>query len=58
MLFQRIAGTNQTPDLIQTEPFQRLAGDMRMPLVRRIERPSEQTDHLTGSGIWKPLTHA
>ena len=48
-LFQGISGRHQPPHPIQPKGFHRLQRDMHMPLVRWVERPAEQTDHLTGS---------
>jgi hypothetical protein len=35
---------DQPPDLIETEPFQCLATDMEMALMRRVEGAAKQTD--------------
>ena len=52
---QRVAGGDQPPDLIQPKPLHRLARDMGMPLMRRIERPAQQADdHARSSQCGKP----
>lgn len=47
--FQRVPRRDQPPDLIQPEPLHRLTCDMCMPFVGRVKRPTQQTDHLTGT---------
>jgi hypothetical protein len=42
--FQRVAGADQPPHPVQPEPLERLAGDMGMAGMGRIERPAEQAD--------------
>ena len=41
---QRILRRHQPPDLVEAEPLQRLAADMEMALMRRVERAAEQAD--------------
>lgn len=50
--FQRIARTDHPPHPVQPEPFQCLTRDVRVPFMRRIERPAQKPDHLTGGRIW------
>ena len=57
LLFQRVTRAYQPPHTVQPKAPQRLAGDMRMALMRRIERSAEQTDFHTGSGKRKSLSH-
>ena len=44
---QRVARADQPPDLIQPQPLQRLARQMHMAGMGRIEGPAQQADHLT-----------
>jgi len=39
---QRVAGRDHEPELVQAEMRHRLAGDVQMPLMCRVERPAEQ----------------
>jgi hypothetical protein len=43
---ERILRRDQPPDFIKAEALQRLAADMQMALMRRIERAAEQADVL------------
>lgn len=42
--FQRIAGRDQQPNLIQPQPFQRQFGNVPMAGMRRVERSAQQPD--------------
>jgi hypothetical protein len=42
--FQRVAGGDHQPELVQPEMAHGLARDMQMPLMRRVERTPEQAD--------------
>src|ERR1051325_1099536 len=42
--FERVLRRHQPPDFIEIEPLQRLAADMQVPAMRRIERAAEQPD--------------
>lgn len=50
--FQRITGAYQPPNLIQTKSFEGFTRDMRVACVGRVKRSTQQSDHLTGGGIW------
>jgi hypothetical protein len=41
---QRILRRDQPPDLVETKALQRLAADVQMALMRRVERAAEQPD--------------
>ena len=56
MRLERIARADHPPHPIQPETLDRLAGDMGVTLVRRIERPAKQPDHLPRGRIWKWIT--
>lgn len=43
--------------MIQSKAFDRLTGEMHVPRVRRVERPTEQTDGLPLADTGKTLTH-
>lgn len=51
VLFQRIAGRHQPPELIQPEPFERCMADIHMPLMGGIKGPSQQTNCHAGAHI-------
>ncbi|SEQ63891.1 hypothetical protein SAMN05428995_105395 [Loktanella sp. DSM 29012] len=57
MLFQRITRTDQPPDLIQPEPHERLARQMRVSGMGGIERSAQQTDALPTARDWPTLPH-
>jgi hypothetical protein len=44
-ILQRIARRHHPPELIQTKLLDGDLGDQRVPLMRRIERAAEKTDH-------------
>jgi len=54
-LLERITRAHQPPHLIQPKPFERLTRDVRMPRMRRIKRPAQQSDHLTRGRIWNVI---
>jgi len=49
---QWIAGAHKPPNKIQPKPLQRLARDMGMPGMCRVERPTQQTDSLPSLRNW------
>ncbi len=57
VILQRIARTDQPPDLIQPEPLHRLKCDVHMTTVRRIKRSSQKADNATARCIWQPVLH-
>jgi hypothetical protein len=46
---QGVAGADHPPQPVQPEAAQRLAADMQMSGMGRIERAAQKADHLTGT---------
>jgi hypothetical protein len=53
--FQRVARADQPPHAVEPERPQRPLGDVHVALVRRIERPAQQTDAHARNCCRKPL---
>ena len=54
---QRVARADQPPDAVQPEPLQRLARDVDMARMGRVERPTQQPHHHAARGCREPVPH-
>ncbi len=55
---QRVARAHQPPQPVKPEAAQRLAADMDMSLMGRIEGAAQKADHLTGTREGQAVGHA